>query len=322
MSSNPSAIPTLAIGDLRVPALSLGAMYFGTQVPTQTAHACLDTAYDLGARFWDTANNYAFWAGGVGDESESCIGDWLRSRGSRVRDEVTIATKLGGRPKRTGGDPGDRMGLSRNAIREQIAGSLGRLRTDHVDVLYAHVDDPEVPFEETLGALSELVSEGVVGEIAASNLTAGRLREAMSTPAKHRYVALQQRFSYLVPAPGTDVTPHVLMDEDVVQVCTQLGVTRLGYSPLLSGAYTREDRPLPDGYAGQDAAMTTLRQVGERHGLDAGQAVLAWMVGRSDRVAPVVGVSRPEQVTSAWQAITTTLDAGELAELEQARLAS
>ena len=90
------------IADLDVPPLALGTMYFGTTVPRADALACLDEAFELGARFWDTANNYAFWAGGTGDESESTIGAWLAARGPSAREAVVLATKIGARPRRPG----------------------------------------------------------------------------------------------------------------------------------------------------------------------------------------------------------------------------
>lgn len=307
-----------SIGSLDVPPMALGTMYFGTQVPREAAMSCLDVAHEVGARFWDTANNYAFWAGGIGDESEATIGAWLRSRGPSARGEVTIATKIGARPATPGAGLEDVLGLSRAAIRPQVLDSLRRLGTDRVDVLYAHVDDRAVPLAETLGALGELVDEGLVGEIAASNLAPERVRETAATPAPVRYTALQQRFSYLVPRPGADLGPHVLLDDDTEEACAAAELTMTGYAPLLSGAYTRTDRPLPDGYV-DGGALAPLREVADTHGLDAGQAVLAWMTQRARPVLPVVGVSRPEQVRSAWSAVHTDLTDEEATRLDTAR---
>lgn len=310
---------SFSIGTVSVPPLALGTMYFGTQVQPERATACLDAAFDAGARFWDTANNYAFWAGGVGDESESSIGGWFTARGSSVRDQVVLATKVGARPRVPGAGLDDAMGLSANAIRRQVEGCLQRLKTDRIDVLYAHIDDPRVPFEETLGAFTALVDRGLVREVAASNLTTTRLREAMAVEAPARYRALQQRFTYLVPDPTADLSPHVLLDDQVAELCDQHGLTRLGYSPLLSGAYTRPDRPMPDGYGASCTALSSLTAVAGNHGLDAGQTVLAWMVGRTQPVVPVVGVSHPGQARAAWQAVTTQLSANELDLLDDAR---
>ena len=313
---------TFVIGDgLTVPRLSVGTMFFGTTVPVDRAHACLDRAYELGARFWDTANNYAAWVGGTGDESEVCLGDWFAAHGSSARDGVVLATKLGARAAPGGSGLRDALGLSRDVVRPQLHQSLGRLRTDRVDVLYAHLDDAGTPFEEALGALCELVDEGLVGRIAASNLTAPRLREALRTPSKHRYEALQQRFSYLEPGPATDLGVQVVLDDDVTELCAAAGVTLLGYSPLLAGAYTRADRPLPDGYGTSTTAgaLAVLAEEADRAGIDRGQAVLAWMVQRRRPVIPVIGASAPEQVEAAWHATATPLDAAALDRLDRAR---
>lgn len=315
------------LANVPVPSMAVGTMYFGTTVPTDDAHAVLDDAHEQGARFWDTANNYAFWTGGgTGDESEECLGAWLAARGSGVRDEVALATKVGARPRLGSAGLTDTMGLSAAAVREQLTDSLRRLGTDHVDVLYAHIDDRDVPLTETLGVLAEFQEQGLARVVAASNLTAGRLAEAVD--AAHGvgagYAALQQRFTYLVPDPAADLTPHVLLDQDVEQACTNAGIAMLGYSPLLSGAYTRDDRALPDGYAtaATEPALRELRLVAAQTGLDAGQAVLAWMPQRDRPVLPVVGVSTPEQLRSAVQAVTTALPADALARLDAARSAA
>ena len=303
--------------------LSVGTMYFGTTVPPDTAHQVLNTAVEAGARFVDTANNYAFWVeGGTGSDSENCLGQWLKTKPARVRDELTIATKVGARPAvTTAGKVTEFFGLSPQAIRAQVTGSLTRLGVERIDVLYAHIDDTTTPLEDTLGAMEELVAEGLVGAIAGSNLTADRLPGTLDAAGRARYAGLQQRFTYLRPNPGADLSPHVLLDEDVEQFCREHGMTMLGYSPLLSGAYTRPDRPIPGGYRGQTAAraLAALTDVADAHGLDAGQVVLAWMAQREAPVYPVVGVSTPEQLEAAVEAVTTTLPAQTINALETTR---
>lgn len=309
------------IGSLTVPALSLGTMHFGTTVATDTSHQCLDEADALGARFWDTANNYAFWAGGEGNESETVIGDWFARRGSAARDRIVLATKVGARPLPGYADLEHVAGLSAAAIREQVSASLGRLRTDHVDVLYAHIDDRRVPLEETLGVLADLVEQGIAREVAASNLSATRLREALAINTAHPYRALQQRFTYLSADPAADTSPQVVLDTETEHAARAGGVTLVGYSPLLSGAYTREDRPLPAEYDNRPAAdqLALLRDRAHEVGLDAGQLVLAWMGQRATPVIPIAGVSCPEQVRSASQAVSTELPDGLLTTLSDAR---
>lgn len=310
------------IKNVSVPSMAVGTMYFGSTVPGDLAHRVLDAARDRGATFWDTANNYAFWTpGGTGDESEECLGAWLAARGPSARDEVVLATKVGARPWPGGNDVTQGLGLSAPAVREQVLGSLRRLGTDHIDVLYAHIDDQAIPIEETLGAFADLQQEGLIRMIAASNLTADRLQEAVAARPGAGHRALQQRFTYLAPDPMADVSPHVLLDEQVESVCVKAEITMLGYSPLLSGAYTRTDRPLPEGYqtTATDDALTVLHDAANQAGLDAGQTVLAWMAQRERPVLPVVGVSTPEQLHSAVDAVTTTLPRDTLTRLNAAR---
>ncbi|MBN9611362.1 MAG: hypothetical protein BGO26_00605 [Actinobacteria bacterium 69-20] len=315
------------LSEVPVPALAVGTMYFGTTVPAADAHRVLDEAFEQGARFFDTANNYAFWTdGGTGDESENCLGAWLAHRGAGVRDRIVLASKVGARPVPGGTDLTATLGLSPAAIRNQVTDSLRRLRTNHLDVLYTHTDDHAVPLAETLGTLAGLQQEGLIRIFAASNLTVGRLDEAIAAGATlgMSYQGLQQRFTYLVPDSSADLTPHVLLDQPIVQGCADAGMTMLGYSPLLSGAYTRTDRPLPDGYHTTTTrpALEQLRAVSVQAGLDAGQTVLAWMSQRPHPVIPVVGVSRPEHVRSAVRAVTSVLSAEHLARLDAARTGS
>ena len=300
---------THRIGSLQVPALALGTMYFGTTLAAKTSADCLDAADEVGARFWDTANNYAFWAGGQGDEAESVIGDWFAARGTAARDRIVLATKVGARPLAGYSDLEHIEGLTAPAVRAQVQGSLKRLRTDRIDLLYSHIDDRSVPFEETLGVLSDLVTDGTVREVAASNLTATRLEEALAVDSPHPYGALQQRFTYLTTDPSVDTGPQVVLDAETERVARAAGVALVGYSPLLSGAYTRPDRPLPDEYRrdGAEGQVAMLQEKAAALDLDAGQLVLAWMGQRAVPVIPIVGVSRVEQVHAAWEAANTAL---------------
>ncbi|MGZ3143766.1 aldo/keto reductase [Lentzea chajnantorensis] len=305
--------------DSPLPPLAVGTMYFGTRVPAAQAHVLLDHAIELGASFVDTANNYAFWhPGATGDESENCIGDWLVSR--RRRDRVTLATKAGARPSHPGGDLSTALGLSAPAVTAQVEASLRRLRTDHVDLVYAHVDDRSVALEETVGALQDLVARGLTRAIACSNTSAARLSAALALPGP-RYAAVQNRFTYLQPDPGHDPAPHVLLDDEVLAAASAGRVLPVAHSVLLGGAYTRQDRPLPAPYLrpGTAAALSVLDDVAAEHDLDAGQAVLAWMVRRPAAVLPIVGCSTPAQLESAWRAVHTPLSDRAVEALEAGR---
>ncbi len=316
--------PSPTVAGTALPPLAVGTMYFGTRVPTDRAHAVLDRAHDLGATFLDTANNYAFWEpGGTGDESELCLGRWLARRGPAARDAVLLATKVGARPARPGAGLDDVLGLAPAAVDAQVEGSLRRLGVDHVDLLYAHVDDPAVDPHETVGALQRLVDRGLARAFGVSNLPAPRLRAGLTAAAGGtRPAAAQYRFSYLLPRPGGDVVPHVLLDDDIAATCRAAGLLPVGYSTLLEGAYVRRDRPPHPAYApwtAHEEALRVLDEVAAAAGLDAGQAVLSWMTQRPSPVHPLVGVSSPEQLDSAWRAVRTRLPPADVERLERAR---
>lgn len=308
-----------------VPPMAIGTMYFGTHVPIQSAHRILDAALNAGVAFLDTANNYAFWAeGGTGDESETVLGEWLMARPG-ARGHITLATKIGARPSPGSNSLDATLGLSAPAVRAQVDALLARLRTDHVDVLYAHIDDAQVPLEETIGALQEEVLRGRARAIGCSNISAPRLQAALRAAGDGpAYTVVQQRFTYLTTAPGADLSPHVLLDDAVAYTAAKAGLGLVGYSPLLSGAYTRSDRALPDAYQHENTAweLTELSTAAKATGLDPGQVALAWMVSRKTPVIPVVGVSSTAQLDSAIQAVHTTLPEDLLAELDAARQVS
>src|SRR5918998_1470358 len=149
--------------------LCLGGNVFGWTADEDASFAVLDAYVQAGGNFIDTANGYSRWVPGHdGGESERVIGDWLEKRGNR--DDVVIATNLG-----------SEGGLDPDNIRARAEESLERLKTDVVDIMYAHYDDPDTPIEASLAAFGELVQEGKVRHLAASNFTPERLEEALST---------------------------------------------------------------------------------------------------------------------------------------------
>lgn len=298
----------------QVSALCLGTMYFGTLVDEDTAFAILDRFLDAGGTFLDTANCYSFWVdGGTGEESERLLGRWLHSR--RARDRVVLASKVGSRPEPPGASwPEHAEGLSAPVIRAQTHASLRRLGTNRIDVYYAHIDDPATPQEETLGAFAELVAQGLVGTLGCSNHTAARVEQARRVAREHGwpgYRCVQQRYTYLRPRPGADFHPQVAVDDALLNlVRAEPDLTLLAYSPLLSGAYTRDDRPLPEQYvhAGNLARLAALREVAAELGATPNQVVLAWLLGGHPPVLPVIGVSSVAQLDEALGALDLKLD--------------
>jgi aryl-alcohol dehydrogenase-like predicted oxidoreductase len=308
----------LANTGVRVSALCLGAMYFGTRQDETTSFRLLDQYVDAGGTFIDTANIYAHWVpGGRGGESEALLGRWLKQRGHR--DRLFIATKVGfeypGVPRR----------LSPELIEDECEKSLKRLGADVIDLYYAHVDDRQTPLRETMEALDRLVMSGKVRFIGASNYRAYRMERAHALSRANgwqEFCCVQQRHTYLRPKPGASFDPQLAANEDLLDyVRARKGeLALLAYSVLLGGAYTRPDRPIPDEYVGSDseARLAELRAVAQEVGATPNQLVLAWLLHGDPPVIPLVAASTAEQMAENLGALEVTLGAGQVARLNAA----
>ncbi|MEV4565715.1 aldo/keto reductase [Nonomuraea sp. NPDC049419] len=295
--------------------IALGTIPFGTSVGMDETFAILDRYHEAGGTRIDTANNYPFWVEGCsGDESELAVGAWLAARGTR--DEMVISTKVGARPTVPGDVTLDSAeGLTAEVIAKGVEGSLQRLGTDRIDVYWAHVDDRDTPLEETLGAFDAVVRAGKARAIGASNMAAWRLERARNVSAGHGwtpYSYLQLRHTYLRPRPGSRPAEsgHRLVNDDTLDyLAAEPGITLWAYNTLMFGAYTREDRPIPDIYhhPGTTRRLAALREVAGELGATPNQVVLAWLIGGG--VVPIVGVSTMEQLEEAIGGARLTLDA-------------
>lgn len=300
---------TLGNSDLTVSELCLGTMYFGTTVDEPTAFRLLDQYVEAGGNFLDTANCYAFWAeNGTGDESEALIGRWMTSRGNR--DALTVATKVGCRPRYPGAPfPEEAQGLRRDVIVRDVEASLRRLQVDTIDLYYTHQDDRHAPLEETLGALDELVRAGKVRQVGCSNMAAWRIEQARSISAARGYPGFccaQLRHTYL---PGGDTGVQLHLGDEHLDYARGHAFGLVAYSPLLQGAYTRADRPLPAEFVrpGHDAYLATLTNVAQEIGLTPNQVVLAWMQQGDPPVIPLIAASTTAQLEENLNAVGVTL---------------
>ncbi|MFV2102891.1 aldo/keto reductase [Micromonospora sp. LOL_024] len=301
-----------------VSTLSLGAMLFGTKTDEATSYAILDRFVEAGGTFIDTSNNYAFWmTGGQGGESEKLLGRWRRSRG--VGDEIFIATKLGARPLAPGTSYLDnREGLSAKVVRESAERSRERLGVGKLDLLYAHIEDHEVATSETVQGFAELVAEGTVGLLGASNHRTWRVERARALAAAAGlpgYEVLQYHRSYLlsrldgpsdldqdgnVGAAGGELLSYLRSEPDL---------TLVSYGSLLQGAYTRPDKALGPEYDLPSAPvrLAALREVAEQTGATLNQVVLAWLIGGDAPTIPLVGASSVEQLEESLGAVDLEL---------------
>ena len=299
-----------------VSTLCMGSDLIGSRIEPRDAFQLLDLFRENGGTFIDTGNFYSAWIPGCqGGESETTIGRWMKDRG--VRDRMAIATKLGF------DYPGSPGGLSAAEIERECEKSLRRLQTDRVDLSYAHRADPETPIEETMEAFHRLVRAGKVRAIAASNLRVWRIAEANAASRVHQWTsfcAVEQRHTYLRPRHGADFGPQLCINDDLKDYCGANGLTLIGYSVLLQGAYTRQDRALPAQYAGPEACerLDVLRAVAAELDVTLNQLVIAWMLHSDPPVLPIVGGSRVEQLAENMAALRIRLSEEQMARLDQA----
>ena len=271
-----------------VSVVGLGGNNFGMRVDAEGTRAAVDAALDAGVTLFDTADIY----GGKGG-SESFLGEALEGR----RDRVVIATKFGG-------DMGDGTLArgSRDYIRNAVDASLQRLRTDYIDLYQYHTPDEVTPFEETFGALDELVREGKVRYIGHSNLEASQVEEVDALARERgwaRPVSAQNQYSLLRREAEAELLP----------VCERLGLGVLPYFPLASGLLTgkyRRGQPQPEGtrLAGRDDVFTdekwdrveALESFGRERGLSLLQVAIGGLVAQPAVVSVIAGATKPEQV--------------------------
>jgi aryl-alcohol dehydrogenase-like predicted oxidoreductase len=300
----------------RVSTIALGTMMFGTTVDEPTSFAILDRFREAGGTFLDTADCYAFWVdGATGHESEELVGRWLASRGCRA--EMVISTKLGAQPDPALGPkwPRNAEGLSAPTVRAAAEGSLARLGTDRVEVLFSHIEDTSVTFAETLGAFGELIAQGKVAVAGVSNHPTSRIKraraaaEALGVPG---YTAVQQRHGYLRALPGAGFSsPQETADDELLAMVRAGEVSLMAYSTLLEGALVRADRPLPPQYQSpeNERRMRALWDAAEQAGVSRTALGLAWLLYGDPAIVPVLGVSSVAQLDDGLGALEVPREA-------------
>jgi aryl-alcohol dehydrogenase-like predicted oxidoreductase len=308
----------LGRSELLVAPLCLGGNVFGWTADKEMSFRLLDRALDAGLDFIDTAEVYSAWVPGHrGGESEAIIGEWVHSR--RCRDRVTIATKVGH-------DMGDgRKGLGRARMRDGIDGSRKRLRTDRVDLYQAHYDDPATPLEEVMGTFAELIAEGKVRAIGASNYAPARLREALAVSEAlglPRYECLQPEYN-LYDRAGYEAELEPLCVEEGLGVISYFGLAK----GFLTGKYRSKadlgQSPRGGGVAGYlDARgmriLGALDDVAGRLRATPAQVALAWLMARPSVTAPIASATRPEQLEDLVAAARLELDKAAVQALDAA----
>jgi aryl-alcohol dehydrogenase-like predicted oxidoreductase len=306
---------------LRVAALCLGGNTFGWTTDQEASEAVLDAYVAAGGNFIDTADVYARWApGNTGGESETVLGRWMAARQNRTG--IVIATKVMGP---MGPGPND-TGLSRQHIMQALEASLARLRTDYIDLYQAHWDDRETPLDETLRAFDDLVRQGKVRYIGASNHVAWRLTRALWESDRRgfvRYESLQPKYNL------------VFRDEyerELEPLCLAEGIGVIPYSSLgsgfLSGKY-RRGAELPKTARAANvqktymtergfAVLEAIDKVAAGAGATPAQVALSWLAHRPGITAPIASATSPAQLSELLGGIDLRLDDESRAALDHA----
>lgn len=308
----------LGRSNLMVSPLCLGGNVFGWTTDEAMSFRILDAYADAGLNFIDTADVYSTWApGNKGGESETIIGRWMKTRGNRNR--LVIATKVGSEMAP------DRKGLSTSYIRSAVEDSLRRLQTDYIDLYQSHRDDLDTPQQETLQAYADLIREGKVRAIGASNFTAARLQEALAISAEQglpRYESLQPKYN---------LYDRAEYEAELEPLCRQEEVGVIPYYGLASGFLTGKYRSEADFgksvRGGRMAAylnergkriLASLDAVAARKEATPAQVALAWLMAHPGLTAPIASATSVEQVQDLVKATELRLDEFDIRELDRA----
>jgi aryl-alcohol dehydrogenase-like predicted oxidoreductase len=308
----------LGKSDLLVAPLAFGGNVFGWTIDEQTSFELLDAFAGAGFNLIDTADVYSAWApGNTGGESETIIGRWLK-RGGR-REDVIIATKVGMEMR-------GEKGLAKAYILRSAEESLKRLGTDYIDLYQSHQDDPLTPIEETLEAYAELIRQGKVRAIGASNYSAERLRESLRLSEQNglpRYESLQ---------PLYNLYDREVFEAELEPLCLEQGVGVISYyslaSGFLSGKYRSESdlgKSARGGGVGKKylnergfRILDALDKVSERLGSTPARVALAWLIARPSVTAPIASATSLEQLNDLIEATKLELDEASLRLLGEA----
>ena len=303
----------LGDSDLEVSEISLGSwLTYSGGVEREHTEACTRAAFDAEINFFDTANVY-----GTGAAEEA----WGEILSDYDRGSYVLATKVYFSMSET-----DR-GLTAEQIAKQIDASLGRLRTDYVDLYQCHRFDTETPIEETMEALTAVVDAGKARYIGFSEWTPEQILAALDVPGAAKFVSSQPQYNMIWRAPEAEVFP----------VCAEHGISQIVWSPLaqgvLTGKYAPGEAPPADSRAASDemsfaierymddevlTAVERVRPIAEGAGLTMTELALAWALRRDELASAIVGASRPEQVHANAAASGVDLSADTLEAIDEA----
>lgn len=308
----------LGNSDLFVYPIAFGGNVFGWTVDEKKSFEILDGFTDAGFNFIDTADVYSAWVpGNTGGESETIIGNWMSQR--KNRDKIVLATKVGA-PMGP-----DKKGLSKKYIFQAVEDSLKRLKTDYIDLYQSHYDDPDTPIQETLEAYHQLIKEGKVRWIGASNLSPERLTESLEIAKKlnlPKYQTLQPEYNLYQREGYEKNFEQIVLDND-------LGT--INYYALASGFLTGKYRSTEDLNKSQRGGavknylnergfkiLKALDDVSEQYSADQASIALAWLIARPSITAPIASVTSLDQLEDLKKAASLKLNIEDIAILDEA----
>ncbi len=310
----------LGTTQLKVSVLCLGTMQFGWTADEPLSFRILSAAVEAGINFIDTADIYSRWAeGNPGGVSEQIIGRWWRQSGLK-REDLVLATKVRGN---MGGGPDDE-GLSRAHIMKSVENSLRRLQTDYLDLYQAHWPDESTPIEETLRAFDDLVRQGKVRYVGASNYAAWQLMQALWASDKHGLV----RFDSLQP--HYNLVRRDEFERELAAVCRTYQIGVIPYSPLaggfLTGKYRRNLVPNSVRAGGAKryfternwALLDQMDVLAKEKNASVSQLALAWLLADPLITSPIIGANSVEQLKDNLGAVSVRLTPAEKAALDRA----
>jgi aryl-alcohol dehydrogenase-like predicted oxidoreductase len=304
--------------DLAIVPVVFGGNVFGWTVDEARSFELLDAFVDRGFNCIDTADVYSTWVPGhVGGESETIIGKWLKQ--SDKRDQVVLLTKVGMEMKSGG------KGLSKKYILEEVEASLRRLQTDRIDLYQSHKDDESVPLEETLEAYAQLIDEGKVRYIGASNYKGARLAEAEELAEREKLPA------YKTLQPEYNLHDRQGYEEDLAPVAEKYGLGVIPYFSLASGFLTGKYQSAEDAKGKNREGrvqkyfdergmkiLKALKKVSEETGAEQAAVSLAWLLEQPTITAPIASATNTQQMEALFAAVDLKLSAAQMALLTDA----
>jgi aryl-alcohol dehydrogenase-like predicted oxidoreductase len=303
---------------LQVAPLALGGNVFGWTANEETSFKILDAFVDAGFNLIDTADTYSRWVPGhVGGESETVIGKWLQQSGKR--NKVVIATKVGM-------DMGDgKKGLAKDYILKEVEDSLKRLQTDHIDLYQSHQDDPATPLEETLEAYAQLVKQGKVRVIGASNYKVGRLDEAVEISKEKAFPA------YQCLQPHYNLYDREDFEKNLEPYCSENRIGVIPYFSLAAGFLTGKYRTEADFSKSPRGGsmkkyftdrgfriLKALDEVAADHETTPTSVALAWLIAQPSITAPIASATSVKQFEALAEGAKLILDEAFIEKLNEA----